>query len=223
MLPLTGFRDQELVIPAEDGNELYIFNPNGRHLYTIDTMTGTIKYSFEYNENGKLIGINDLDGNKTSIERDGTGNVSVIVGPYGQRTTLLINSDGYLANVSNPANETARLTYHDGGLLATMTDPKGNVHRYTYDELGRLTKDEDPAGGYTALERKETDNGYLVTSTTGKDATSTYVATYLTETLSTGETKQITEGCCGEPTETIISQDGSKKVNYPNGTVVTTV
>lgn len=220
---LIGFTASDTVIISEDGSELYRFNANGRPLSTVNALTGTTIYTFNYDSSGRLIEVIDSDGNNTTIERDANGNPTAIIAPFGQRTTLTVNSEGYLETVTNPANETTRLTYHDGGLLATLTDPKGNVHRYTYDELGRLIKDEDPAGGSTTLERTETDNGYLITSTVKKDSTSNYVTTYLTETLSTGETKRVTQGCCGGPTETIIGRDGSSKVTYPDGTVVTTV
>ena len=220
---LTVFTASDLIIASEDGSELYRFNANGRHLSTINALTGTTIYTFNYDSSGRLVEIIDADGNVTTIERDGNGNPTAIIAPFGQRTTFTVNSEGYLATVTNPANERTRLTYHDGGLLASLTDPKGNVHRYTYDEHGRLTKDENPAGGCTTLERSETDNGHLVTSTVKKDSTANYVTTYLTETLATGETRRVTQGCCGGPTETIIGKDGSRKVTYPDGTVVTTV
>lgn len=220
---LSGFTAADIIIISEDGSELYRFNANGRHLTTVNALTGTTIYTFNYDSFGRLIEVIDADGNSTTIERDANGNPTAIVAPFGQRTTLAVNSEGYLATVTNPANEKIRLTYHDGGLLATLTDPKGNVHRYIYDELGRLIKDEDPAGGSTTLGRTETDNGYLITSTVKKDSTADYVTTYLTETLSTGRTRRVTQGCCGGPTEAIIGLDGSRKVTYPDGTVVSTV
>ena len=189
---IKGFTATDIVITSKDGTELYRFNANGRHLSTINSLTGTTIYTFNYDSSGCLIEVTDSDGNSTTIERDANGNPTAIIAPFGQRTTFTVNSEGYLSTVINPANETTRLTYHEGGLLATLTDPKGNVHRYTYDELGRLFKDEDPVGGCTALERTETDKGHLVTSTVKKDSTSDYVTTYLTETLSTGETRRIT-------------------------------
>ena len=170
---LPGFTYDMIAIPSEDGRELYKFNINGRHLETIDTLTGTVIYRFGYDEDGGLISITDAENNSTTIERDVNGNPTTITAPFGQRTTLTLNSDSYLETVTNPVNETTRLTYHEGGLLATLTDPKGNVHRYTYDELGRLIMDEDPAGGSTTLERTETYNGYQVTGTVKKDSTAT--------------------------------------------------
>jgi YD repeat-containing protein len=71
---------------------------------------------------------NEVHGydNVTSILRDGSGNATAIVGPFGQETLLGMHPDGYLATVTNPAGETVSFTYTapGNGLLATMTDAK---------------------------------------------------------------------------------------------------
>jgi YD repeat-containing protein len=120
-------------IAAEDGSELYVFTETGRHLRTLDALTGAVRFQFTYDTAGRLATIIDGDGNVTTIERNGSGNPSAIVGPFGQRTSLAVNGDGYLSRVTNPAGEAAQLAYNRGnaeGLLATLTDPRGNVHRY---------------------------------------------------------------------------------------------
>ncbi|CAG0951179.1 partial Putative deoxyribonuclease RhsC, partial [Anaerolineae bacterium] len=198
----------------EDGRSVYTFNDAGRHLSTSDTLTGAVLYQFTYDQDGLLTAVTDGDGNTTTIERDADGNATAIVGPYGQRTILDIDDNGYLRALTNPAGEVYQCSYTADGLMTAFTDPRGNVHTHTYDARGRLVRDENPAGGFTALERTETKDGFEVTKTTAEGR----VSTYLTETLSTGE-RQITNSfCCGNPIKTVIGTDGSTRITYPDGT-----
>jgi YD repeat-containing protein len=219
-LSLPGFNIGDIIIAAEDGSELYVFTGTGRHLRTLDALTGAVRFQFTYNSAGRLATVTDGDGNVTTIERDGSGNPSAIVAPFGQRTTLAVQGDGYLSRVTNPAGEAVQLTYHSGnaeGLLATRTDPRGNVHRYLYDDaLGRLIRDENPAGGVTTLARTDiTDDHYTVTLTTALGL----VTTYEVEELSTGDTRRVRIDPSGARTESFIRTDGSRRVTYPDGTV----
>ena len=40
--------------------------------------------------------------NVTTIEHDGAGNPTAIIGPFGQITTLAVDTNGFLKSVSNP-------------------------------------------------------------------------------------------------------------------------
>lgn len=44
-----GISLTDVLIPADDGSELYIFNSAGRHLRTLDALTGAVRYNFTYN------------------------------------------------------------------------------------------------------------------------------------------------------------------------------
>src|SRR5207244_1541171 len=168
-----GSAVNELLISAEDGSELYIFNESGRHLRTLHPLTGAVLYHFDYDGGGRLAGIKDGDGNATTIER-AAGNPTAIISPYGQHTNLSLDANGYLNSITNPAGESVALSYADDGLLATLTDPRSNVYRFSYDPSGRLLQDEDPAGGIQTLARTDLSNGYEVTRTTGLSHTSKY-------------------------------------------------
>ncbi|MFN8000958.1 MAG: hypothetical protein U0X75_08100 [Acidobacteriota bacterium] len=67
---MPGFNDSDIAVPASDGTELYKFNSAGRHLQTINTLTGAVKYSFGYDSSGRLITITDGDNNVTTIQRN---------------------------------------------------------------------------------------------------------------------------------------------------------
>jgi RHS repeat-associated protein len=134
-------------IPSEDGSEIYVFSIDGRHLSTLDGLTGATKWSFGYDTNSLVVTMTDGAGLTTLITRDGTGNPTAIVGPYGQVTALGLDGNGFLSTVSNPANETTTLASTSGGLLSSVTGPLGETYKVSYDSLGRVTQVTDPLGG----------------------------------------------------------------------------
>ncbi len=212
---LPSLSVENMVLTSEDGSEVFVFDNVGRHLHTVNALTGALLYEFSYDDEGLLTSIVDGDGNTTLIERDGDGNPTAIMGPYGQRTTLDLNSNGYLGRISNPAGEATSFAYTSEGLITEVTDPKGNTSAYGYDELGRLVRAEDPVGGVQTLARTDLSNGYEVAHTTALGRTTTYRV----ERLSTGGKRVLnTFGCCGE-NEVLIGTDGSTQTRYPDGTI----
>jgi YD repeat-containing protein len=220
--PLPGFNSSAIVIPSADGSQFYAFDPTGRHLQTVDALTGAVIYSFGYDAAGLLTSVTDGDGNKTTIERNAAGNPTAIVGPYGQRTTLTVNSDGYLASVTNPANETYALGYGTGGLLTGFTDPLQHKSVMSYDASGRLVSDQDAANGFTQLTRQELGGGsYKVTTTTAVTSAENRTQQYLVERLSDGSVRRTAIDGRGFSTVTLIAPDGSRTTTTPDGTVST--
>jgi RHS repeat-associated protein len=207
----------ELLIPAENGNELYVFDPRGRHLRTLDALTGAVWYQFHYDDSGLLIQIEDGNGNVTTIERDTVANPLAIVAPFGQRTSLRVDANGYLSSLTNPAGETAQFTYTADGLLIHMIDPRNNQYRFNYDPLGQLLRDEDPAGGFKALARADSDTGFAVSLTTRMGRTSTYQV----ERPASGGMRRVSTDPRGLPSITTIGTDGSLHLTAPDGTITT--
>lgn len=150
---LKGFTGDETVIPSEDGAEVYVFDPVGRHLRTQSALTGAVLERFRYDAAGRLSEIENADGLVTRIEHDPQGNPAAIVSPFGQRTLLTVDAHGYLATITDPAGETVTLGHGPGGLLESFQDPRANASHFAYDALGRLTVDADAAGGSMSLER----------------------------------------------------------------------
>ncbi|MGH9896960.1 MAG: hypothetical protein ACREA0_34170, partial [bacterium] len=140
-LPYLGFSGQELVLPSEDGSELYHFDPTGRHLRTLHALTGAVVHRFTYDPAGRLGTVGDGDGNRTTIERSATGDPTALVAPDGQRTLLTLDANSYLASLTTPTGEPTRFAYTGDGLLTTFTTPRGYLHQFAYDALGRLTQD----------------------------------------------------------------------------------
>ena len=149
-----GFSLDNIILPSEDGGQLYEFSPYGRHLRTFDSITSQMVYQFAYNDNGYLSQITDLDGDITRIERNGNTPVAIIA-PDGQRTALTLDDKGYLNSVTNPASEAYQLQYTADGLLTAFIDPRGHKSVYQYDDLGRFVEDTNAAGGGWTLARSE--------------------------------------------------------------------
>jgi RHS repeat-associated protein len=215
---LPGFSLADIIIPSGSGDQIYHFNNFGRHLETIDSLTGAIQYQFGYDSNFKLGSITDADGNVTTVEHSGE-NPSAIVGPYGQRTSLTVDGNGYLASINNPAGESAQLQSTQDGLLTQFTNPNGNTYQFAYGAQGRLLQDDDPAGGSQALSHTEQNNGktYTVTRTTALGRTTTYKV----ENLDTGGSKRTNTFPNGLQSVTQIGADSSSRVTNADGTVTT--
>jgi hypothetical protein len=45
-----------LLVAAEDGSEVYLFDADGRHLRTLDALTGAVRFEFAYDDTGQLTG-----------------------------------------------------------------------------------------------------------------------------------------------------------------------
>ena len=89
----------------------------------------------------------DAAGLVTRIQRNGAGQPTAIVGPYGHTTTLGVDANGFLNAVSNPADETTTMTSTTNGLLSSITGPLGDTYTLNYDSLGHVMQISDPLGG----------------------------------------------------------------------------
>jgi RHS repeat-associated protein len=209
----------EVAVVAQDGSEVYVFALDGRHRQTLDALTGAVRHEFAYDEAGRLASVTDGDGNVTTVERDGAGNPTAIVGPFGQRTALALNPDGYLGRVTSPAGEAVELTYTAEGLLTGLTNPGGHASSYDYDGQGRLTSATDPTDATKTLARAGTNRDSTVTLT---DALGR-ATSYRVERLSSGDQRVTTTDPAGSQVQTVIGRDGSQTATHPDGTRVDVV
>jgi RHS repeat-associated protein len=163
------------LLTSGDGTEVYVFSgTTGRHVQTLQPMTGAIKYKFAYDGAGNLSSVTDASNNVTTIDRNASEHPAAIVSPYSQRTTLDVDSNGFLSLITNPAGDKQDFTNSAGDLLTARTDANGDSYSYKYDSQGALTLDSDPVGGSTSLTRSTTGSGYSVASTTAMGRTSTF-------------------------------------------------
>ncbi len=214
----AGYGGTELLFPSEDGRELYVFNSVGRHLRTMDALTGALRHAFSYGPAGYLVSVADGSGNLTTIERSGAV-ATAIVAPGGQRTALTVDARGWLEGVANPAGETHVMSHSSGGLLQTFTDPRGSLHRFTYDTVGRLVEDHDPLLGSTTLVRTEQGSGYTVTTT----STLGRAHLYQVERLPAGAVRRAFTGASGATSTRLSGSDGSEQRTSADGTTTSLI
>jgi len=221
-----AFDLDEIVLPSEDGTEIYFFDTHGRHLRTLDALTSAEKYVFEYGADGRLAQIVDRRadgaGNITTILHDVDGNPTAIESPFGRVTTLSVNADGYLDSIENPAGETYTMTYFTGdaeGLLETFTNPRNNTSQFEYDVSGRLTRDNMPVCGSFSLTRvpdAERGGGWtvLLSNALGEETA------YEVKDLPTGERRLTNLYPSGLSEITLIGTDGTRTTTSSDGQVV---
>ncbi|MCB0088890.1 MAG: hypothetical protein KDE54_13330, partial [Caldilineaceae bacterium] len=215
--PARTAAEAELFFQSRDGREIYVFDLTGRHLRTHNARTGAVTLTFGYDNAQRLITLTDYDGNVTTIERDGSGAPTAIVGPFGQRTQLALNGDGYLAAITNPAGATHRMTYHNSdGLLATFTDPNGNRSQLSYTDLGYLRTDDFATGGSWQLDQLVSAAGYSVTLTSALGRTTTFAV----NNQSGGNTRVATFPN-GASNQVQKRPDGTYEITYADGTIMT--
>lgn len=161
--------NSNLRVLSKDGKELYIFNPNGRHLSTKSTLNGEIIYLMDYNSSGYLTKITDAFGNETVFNRSGQVLTS-IVAPGGRNTTIGA-SISQITTITNPAGESHVFTYASEDLLLTHTYPNLQVTTFTYDTDGRVTNTAEQFGSTWTLTRDTNDSTLPVYNKTALNRT----------------------------------------------------
>jgi YD repeat-containing protein len=142
--------DTGYLIPSQDGSEHYVFDSMGKHVKTLNGLTGDLIYSFQYDGQGHLTSIQDAFNNTTTFNYSGAHVVSIIP-PFGPPTTLAYDSNGWLALITNPNGESHTFASTSGGLLTQFTKPDGHASSMTYDVDGLLLKDQGAGGNFTSL------------------------------------------------------------------------
>ncbi|MFP2958419.1 RHS repeat-associated core domain-containing protein [Myxococcus sp. 1LA] len=212
-VPVLPERSTEITVPSESGLELYVFDSQGRHLRTVDTVTRAALHTFTYDPEGRLTGVTDLNGQLTEVERDVAGVPVAIVAPHGQRTTLGVDTNGFLSSVTNPAGEAITLGYTASGLLTSMVDARLGAHTFTYDTVGRLVRDDFPSGGWKELTRTRTATGHDVSLSTGLGR----VTRYRVQAAGDGSQVRTTTYPSGVSDTTTLRTDGSMSYTTANG------
>ncbi len=210
----TGMAFGERQVSSPDGRKIFVFDTLGRHLETVDSISGETEYRFIYDEQGNLKKIIDAYENITTIERDADGYPVAIISPDEQRTSLALDSNGYLSSVVNPAGESYQMSYSISGLLLSFTDANQNSSNMTYDELGYLTTDINAAGGGWTLSRSKLVRGNEYRMTSAEGRTSIY---QVFPDDGNGLLK-VTTYADGSEKVTNVKKTGEKFTSQPNGT-----
>lgn len=169
--------ENDIVLPDPGGDQLHVFARDGRHLRTLDALTGGVLYSLQYNS-GAVVSMTDAYGNITRVERDGGGQPTAIVSADGLRTELTLDSRGVISGIETPAGHATTFGYDGDGLLLSMRNARNHVWTYTYDQ-GRLATDDRPDGSSWTIARRDGGAWHEVDFTTRLGRTTTHRQAYL--------------------------------------------
>ncbi|MBU4318625.1 MAG: PASTA domain-containing protein [Proteobacteria bacterium] len=137
--------------PSEDGRQMYMFDSRGYHLLTQDTLTDAILYRFNYDAYDRLISVDDRNGNKTLLYRDGDGAVTRIVSADGIETLLNQDGNGFLSSIEYQGNRKWQFTYSDIGLMTSAINPNDKTTRYQYTSNNLLERVDYANGSFKTL------------------------------------------------------------------------
>jgi RHS repeat-associated protein len=212
---LPGAVHDDFTVASENGSELHVFDRTGRHLRTVDAITGVVRYAFLHDERNLLVSITDVDGNQTIFERDGSGVLNAIVTPDGQRTEITLDDHGYLTTLTSPAGEFHHMVYSADGLLTSHVDPRGHATAYNYDGEGRLAQVADAASGGWNLLRLEAAGGYEVRLASAEGRSSHYRV----EQLPSGDRVRTNVYPDGAVESHVLGVGAQRTLTAPDGTV----
>ena len=216
--PMPGFSVTQYTVASERGNEVHVFDAMGRHLRTLDALTGAKRYEFGYDTAHHLSTITDIDGRITRVLRDASGVPTAIVNPFGTSTSLGVDGNGYLNLVRDPTASEWHFSYGQEGLLTQEEHPNGAPVSFSYDGLGRLTNDADADGTFQHLSLIEGATSYSVTRTTAEGRTTNN----LVETLASGTVRQTQQDAAGLATIKSTNLSGVTTTTRPDGSTSTT-
>ncbi len=168
-----------LLVVSDRGDEAYIFDAKGNHLFTKTSLLGSVIYSFHYDSLGRFESVTDAFANKTKILRDASGQLFGVESPYGQVTKVTTDTNGYIASIQTPSGDTYSMTYWGtGGLLKTFTKPMGQVSSFNYDPEGRLLSDLNSAGPGKRFDSVLSSALRLITMTTAEERQTKFTTTF---------------------------------------------
>jgi len=90
--------------------------------------------------------ITDRNGNITTIERAGSGDMIRITSPGGRWIEFIYDGSNRITQAKDNAGRTVGYEYDASGRLFRVTDPNGGTNEYTYDTLNRMTTIKDAKG-----------------------------------------------------------------------------
>lgn len=127
-----------------------------------------------YDESGKLVAIEDADGQRTEIDSDLASRTKQIRDRLGNVKTIEYDEDGNpIREVDEAGNEITR-TFDSLGYLTSETDAEGNTTSYTYDAFGNRTSETDALGNTTSRTYDGFGNMLTETNALGQQTTYAY-------------------------------------------------
>jgi RHS repeat-associated protein len=131
-----------------------VHNSDGTYTYTLPSQR-----TLSFDQNGRLQGESDRNGNQTGLSYDGSGRLTTITDPVGRTITLTYNGDGTVATATDPAGLTMSYAYTNGNLTSVSASGVAAPRwQFGYDASHQMTAITDGRGkttttGYDASHR----------------------------------------------------------------------
>jgi choice-of-anchor A domain-containing protein/RHS repeat-associated protein len=203
----------EIRVADPSGETLHVFDTQGRHLRTLDALTGGTLYALEYRD-GNIVAWVDAFGNRTRIERDATDQFVGLTSPDGLHTAFTLDGSGYLASLTTPEGHRREFRYNANGSLEWMRDARQHEWDYGYDADGRLIRDDRPDGSGWTLVARDLGNGSETDFISRLDRTTTHGIVDRPD----GTQVRYTRAPDGTETHTTLTPDGAHIRLTPDGT-----
>jgi RHS repeat-associated protein len=143
-------------------------NEAGTYSYTIKKRT-----IYTFSSAGKLIGVEDLNGNKTTLAYE-SGRLVSATDDAGRSFSFGYNGSGNLESVSDSTGREVKYGYSVAGYLDEVTDVRGGQENFTYNEAGFLLTREDARENIT-LTNTYNSFGQIDTQTDGVEGTTDFL------------------------------------------------
>jgi RHS repeat-associated protein len=149
-----GGRARRHYVPSDDGGALYEFDPNGRHLRTLDAFTQRELLRFDYTALGRVSRVQIEDRPAITIDY---GSPIIAIDAWGTRTEVRRDGEEYSAEVRYSGRDglaVYQTPMSSFGMLESVYTPRGDDANsvFTYDRDGRLWTDSRGADSVQRLE-----------------------------------------------------------------------
>lgn len=142
---IAPYGDVILAIDRDGGDEFYIFDYEGRHLETRDTIWNKPIHKFTYAADNRILKITNRFGLETILNYDASNQLVSIRAPYGQVTGITIENN-LITKITNPLNYFNFMTYGASKELVTFKSLNDEITSFYYDSEGKLTNEVKTSG-----------------------------------------------------------------------------
>ncbi len=166
-------RVQSQTMPRQTGSTTYNLYFSGyRNIEQDGSGRQTIYY---FDENKRLLGVENALGQKSLKNYDGQGHVISETDPRGYATSITFDANHNPIVVTDPLGKQTHNTYDSNYHLTDVTNPLGHIASTGYDsEHHPITATAYPASGQSIITRKSYfTNGLVNTTTDGKGVVTT--------------------------------------------------
>ena len=141
--------DLTAVTDQLNNRTLYSFNRSHGLIDVIDPLGRRINRNI-YDDAGRLIAIEDADGNRTAIANDVDNLTETVTDKLGNVSVLQYDSQGNLLSEAGPLGRVTSYVYDANGNALTSTNALGDITTRTFDVSGDTLSEADALGNTIA-------------------------------------------------------------------------